>query len=775
MIEQSVLRDRVLEPSFLSITVAGFAATIAQVLLLRELLVLFHGNEMSTALALAGWLLWTALGSALAAGASARFLPRESTLGVLLALLAVSLPALVLVLRGARRVFGIPAGELVPLGTMVVVSLTTPLLFGLLAGALFGLCWAYRRPGEAGGPRTRPLAIYLGEALGAGLGGLAFFFLFVRLATALETTIVVALLLLGVSAWLLRRRAAAPPGRRATLVWWLAAASIVGVAIAGRDLEGQSRQWQWGKHLAGARDTPFHNIAVLKQPEQVTVFTNGLWLFTQPDPVTAELAVHVALLQHPHPRRLLLLGGGLAGHLEEALKHPGIERVDYVELDPELISFSQGFLSAETRRSLREARVRVHPEDAGRFLRRESGGYEVILMSVGDPVNAQMNRFYTVELFREIERHLLPGGVFSFSVPGGGDALGPAHARFLGSLDRTLRVVFPRVAVLPGERARFLAARQTEPLVLDPGVLAGRLRERGLDLVHVREDTLADVMNPFRLEYLDAILRELGESPVNRQLAPICYFHVLMLWAAQWHPSLERVIAAAAEVRHAHLGAGLAVVGVAATLFFWSGRLRYRSAVATSVLVQGGAGMVLQVVLILAFQALEGFAYLQLALIIASFMAGLGAGTLVVAMRMSRWAEPARAIAGFAAIQAGVAVFPLLLLVFFSPVGEGLREGLTSAAASWVFSGASLVAGVLGGAHFSLAALASAAAGARLERTGGLLYAVDLAGAAAGALAAGLFVLPLYGVTSTLVLLSTASLVCLLAILRRPRPPSPVS
>ena len=34
------------------VTAAGFAATVAQVLLLRELLVLFHGNEMSVGLAL---------------------------------------------------------------------------------------------------------------------------------------------------------------------------------------------------------------------------------------------------------------------------------------------------------------------------------------------------------------------------------------------------------------------------------------------------------------------------------------------------------------------------------------------------------------------------------------------------------------------------------------------------------------------------------------------------------------------------------------------------
>ena len=66
-------------------------------------------------------------------------------------------------------------------------------------------------------------------------------------------------------------------------------------------------------------------------------------------------------------------------------------------------------------------------------------------------------------------------------------------------------------------------------------------------------------------------------------------------------------------------------------VFFWIGRPRYRAAVATSVLVQGAVGMMLQVVLILTFQILQGFAYLLLALIIAFFMAGLACGTLWVA------------------------------------------------------------------------------------------------------------------------------------------------
>jgi spermidine synthase len=722
---------------------------------------------MSTALTLAGWLLWTALGSAVAARLTAGRPPSDSILAVLLALMAVTLPGLLLLVRGARWLFGIPAGELATIGKMVLVCLAVPALFCPLAGALFGLCWAHRQLGDTGIAGTRALTVYLGEALGAALGGVAFFFVILRSTPVFSSATVVALLLLCLSGWVLWREKGTPkaPTR---LLWWLCAAMILALSIWSSRIDALSRWWQWGDHLLAARDTPFHNLAFVGQGDQITVFANGLWLFTEPDPVTTELAVHVALLQHPEPRRLLFLGGGLAGQLQEALKHPSVETIDYVEQDPQLISFATDFSSQTVRASLEDPRVDVHPRDAGTFLRGQAAQWDVILMSVGDPINAQMNRFYTVELFRRIAARLRPGGIFSFSVPGGGDTVGPAHARLLSSIDRTLAEVFPRVVVLPGERARFLAAADPESLTTDPMVPTSRIHKRSLDLVYLREDTLFDHMNPMRIEYLQSILAQSQDSPVNRQFAPVCYFHGMMLWAAQWHPELEQALSAAAHVKPAYLLAALIVLGLIVPLVFWTGRSKYRLAVGAAVFVQGGVGMVLQLLLILSFQILQGFAYLQLALIIAFFMAGLAVGALLVSRAGDWWQDTGRANRWFLLLQIGVAVYPLLLLAFFSPLGEGLREGLSAVASSWVFSAASLAAGALGGAHFALAALVSAAAGARPERAGGYLYAVDLAGAAGGALVAGLLVLPLYGVTRTLVLLSLLSFFCLLAILRRP-------
>ena len=49
----------------LAFVLIGFAATVGQILVLRELITLFSGSELAVAVVLAAWLFWTALGGML--------------------------------------------------------------------------------------------------------------------------------------------------------------------------------------------------------------------------------------------------------------------------------------------------------------------------------------------------------------------------------------------------------------------------------------------------------------------------------------------------------------------------------------------------------------------------------------------------------------------------------------------------------------------------------------------------------------------------------------
>jgi len=59
-------------------------------------------------------------------------------------------------------------------------------------------------------------------------------------------------------------------------------------------------------------------------------------------------------------------------------------------------------------------------------------------------------------------------------------------------------------------------------------------------------------------------------------------------------------------------------------------------------------------------------------------------------------------------------------------------------------------AGLPGGLHFALAVTAVTKAGAPSAKSAGVLYALDLAGAAAGGLLASLLLLPIFGMMTTL-------------------------
>jgi spermidine synthase len=241
-----------------------------------------------------------------------------------------------------------------------------------------------------------------------------------------------------------------------------------------------------------------------------------------------------------------------------------------------------------------------------------------------------------------------------------------------------------------------------------------------------------------------------------------------MLWAFQWSPRLERSFSNISAIHPAKLWAGLILASIVCLSIFWLGALRFRAAIALSVTVSGAVEMVIQLLLLLTFQVLEGFVYLQLALIIAFFMAGIGIGTAAVSWWEHRHPTKRFSISTFIRIQALFSLFPLLLILLLVLIHESFRDALTSATIRWIFSALSFAGGFLGGSHFSLGVLAYADSGTPSERIGGTLYALDLLGAVGGVLLASFFIMPVYGLINTLILLSIISFVCLLALLRHP-------
>ena len=114
----------------------GFTSVVAQVVLMRELMVAFYGNEISLGLMLACWLLWTAVGSGLLSRIGAGAAPRY-TLAALEGTVALAFPLAIAAVRESRPLLEHASGELLGFGSMFLTAFVALGLFCPFSGWLF--------------------------------------------------------------------------------------------------------------------------------------------------------------------------------------------------------------------------------------------------------------------------------------------------------------------------------------------------------------------------------------------------------------------------------------------------------------------------------------------------------------------------------------------------------------------------------------------------------------------------------------------------------------
>ena len=726
----------------------GFTAAIAQIVLLRELMVVFYGNEISIGLMLASWLFWTAVGSSLAVRTRQ---PRRLMSGVQV-LLACTLPGTILALRAAKTALETVPGELLGPGTMLLVSLAALSLLCMLSGALFVAGSRLYAAENAASTGYATGSVYLWEALGSSSGGILAGLVLVRYLGSIEIAGLVGLLNLVAASSL---ALAAGPVRRIVIAGCIGISLLVVLSGGLSRLEAISQQRFWrGFHLIATRNSVYGNLAVVGTEANRSVYENGVVLFHVPDPEAAEESVHYALLEHPAPRSLLLIGGGLNGSIAQALQHPGLEQVDYVELDPTILDLARTYFPTEWSRIHTDPRVRIHVTDGRRFLKTALSLFDVIIVNLPDPQTAQLNRFYTVEFFREATRRLTPTGVLSIQLTASENYISPELSEFLRSIHKTLRAVFPEVTTIPGERVHFFAARQPGVLAADATEILSRLRARHLKTSYVREYYIPFRMAPDRMRDLESQIRPRPETALNRDFAPIAYYFDVALWSSRFHPGYGRFFRALADVNFGRVAASLALLLL---ILIGGGRLlkgrarRLRAIAAACTTAMGFTMIGLEMLLLLAFQAIFGYVYQQLALLIAAFMAGMALGS-ALALRYTT----VRGIRTLLGLQVLASIAPLMLYGLFETSTRVTGSTGLFLASQFLFPALALLSGTLGGYEFPLASRIYFASQPR--RSPGTLYALDLAGSCLGVLLFSAYLIPVFGFFRTAVLSAMVSL-----------------
>ncbi len=249
--------------------------------------------------------------------------------------------------------------------------------------------------------------------------------------------------------------------------------------------------------LVHTEQTPYQYLEIYESPMfgRMLVLDGAVQTTERDEFIYHEMLAHPALCAHLAPRRVLIIGGGDGGALEEALKHP-LERATLVEIDEAVVRTSRQYLAGVAGRAFEDPRATLVIGDGIAYVGKTSERFDVVLVDSTDPAGPAVGLF-SPEFYGTIAQRLGPGGLL---VVQSGSAI--YQRDLIRSVRRTLRPVFPIVRT-------YVAA-----VVEYPGVLwSFTVGSLGPDPAAVPPETIAARTEGFGLRYYTPLGHQAAFAP----------------------------------------------------------------------------------------------------------------------------------------------------------------------------------------------------------------------------------------------------------------------
>jgi len=335
--------------------------------------------------------------------------------------------------------------------------------------------------------------------------------------------------------------------RRRALVWGVPAAVLVVTWIGASQVQTRWQKafaigiWRAGitrptaadyRALVDAVDLRYYrdgagsSVAVVANTlssgvEQISLRVNGKTDATSVgDMSTQVLMAHLPMLLRPQSQDALVVGLGSGVTAGSFLQHPGVRRVEVVEISPEVVEVAQAFFTNVNHNALGDPRLHLAVEDAKTFLQTTPRTYDIIATEPSNPWMAGVAGVFSQEYYQHLRSRLNPGGLVAQWLQ-----LYESNDRIADIVIQTFASVFPSVGIWhvgPGDIVLIGAVDSPVP---DLEAMQRRMREPAVqaDLERVGFGSLASLLQLELIPQGDGaqVPEAFPGTPIHSDLNPI--------------------------------------------------------------------------------------------------------------------------------------------------------------------------------------------------------------------------------------------------------------
>ncbi len=152
--------------------------------------------------------------------------------------------------------------------------------------------------------------------------------------------------------------------------------------------------------------------------------------------------VHPAMVAHPSPKNVLILGGGEGATVREVLRWKSVEKVMMVDIDGEVVEACREHLPEMHQGAFDDPRLELVIDDALKVIDTTTVKWDIIISDLSDPIEEGPSfQLFTQEYFQDLKKILSPDG--SVCIQAG--PVAPANLQIHARLVNTLKTVFSNV------------------------------------------------------------------------------------------------------------------------------------------------------------------------------------------------------------------------------------------------------------------------------------------------------------------------------------------
>ena len=143
------------------------------------------------------------------------------------------------------------------------------------------------------------------------------------------------------------------------------------------------------------------------------LFLDGILQTTEQDEfIYHEMLCQAPLFLHSSLQRVLIVGGGDGGSLEEVLKHKEVKEAWMVEIDKKVVDVSRKYLPSISKNAFKDKRTHLLFEDGKEFVKKYKNFFDVVILDLSDP-GGPAEQLISEKFYQDVKRSLKKKGIVS--------------------------------------------------------------------------------------------------------------------------------------------------------------------------------------------------------------------------------------------------------------------------------------------------------------------------------------------------------------------------